>query len=1490
MEIVENTCALKLHRCGSEGFCEVFTLNFSSSLSTPSASVSSRTFSSYLGDRDRSGETVGQFCFESIGRVLSFFRFAEHWISTSTPHLYEPNPCRPSRGKIDKLRDFTDSEFAPETSFVKVVKSGPYLIMDDAGDRSFTAGGNGRRKNNKTTGKEAGQFGLQTPNFEGKKGSVKNWRPLAKSADQASTVVSGASYADLWVSLKEATDLVFRGENVRHPFESLYNKVELICVSRQEATVFKDLHMAFKGHISEWMNAIEARSKEVDDQAFLQHVEEQWQDLCRKIKLIRCIFLVLDRTYCLQRSDVPSIWDMGIAMCRQSLMETEESEAKIYAGLLSAVERERNGDQVDRHLLKNVIRMLSDLTLYESRFEEKFIAATKNLYSADSRRLIEESDIPAYLKYVSTRLDQEENRFEAGMGIGYLQISTRKKLIPTVEQELIQAHQTTMIAKGTDLLIDANRSDDMTLMFNLLARTPTGLQELCRAFCEYIKKRGRVIVMDDTPEKDKDKDMVPAMLDLKSKTDDILQHCFRNQSIFKDAAREGFEHFINQRANKPAEMIAKFVDSKLKTGNKEVTEEQLDNLMDRLLILFRYIHGKDVFEAFYKKDLAKRLLLQLSASVDSEKLMLQKLKTECGSAFTARLEGMFRDVENSKEELSGFEQFSGHPSKRTPKASSIDFAASILTHGIWPTYVPSELTLPEEMNMFMDAFQQFYVGRHSGRKLQWLANLGQCRINATYATGKKDFQVSQMQAVVLLLFNDLNDLSFDEIQKATKIETDELKRVMASLSHVRMMVLNKSGAPNVISVHDSFSYNPEFKSKTFRVKINAIQAQETPEEEQKTQEGVFADRQYQVDAAIVRIMKTRKSLKHALLVAEIYKQLRFPVTPNDLKKRIESLIERDYMARDREDQTLYNYTGSGSKRVPVVIESGAVTFIAVFFSIVSWDCRAFAMNPFATGLVVALVITLVQGLPFSRVKRQFRFGAVPNSFNFLQAATCLKNQNQLLYRNVNRPRATQFDLLAGCQTFVRCNQGTVSKTDCPTTTYFNVVSQVCEPMETRTVENCALDTKGDFVVLTTPQPSFNSTKCQSATEYSCANGVCMAKELFCDNKPDCADSSDELLCSMLTDPLRSPDCDKNQCQLPDCYCSLHGTAIPDDLPVNQVPQMVILQFDDPVNDNNIPMFDAFFSGNRSNPGSQCGIKATFFISHEYNNYQYTEKLAKDGHEIALKGIDNDRTEAYWTKSSEDKLQRDFVTERRIISKFARIPEATMQGMRVPFLRGSGNAQFSMMAHNGIRWDSSLSAEPLDIPVWPYTLNYKVPHKCYPPDKQVQCPARSFPGLWEIPLNQIVGTFDETCSILGSCTRMDNVDDVVDMLNKNFDKHYSTNRAPLVLSMSTNWMVPSHFMGLMNWVDNILATHKDVFFVTATQAISWIQNPTPVASLGSFAPWKCSANNSVPVCEEPHGCTLDGATPAMRGSYLITCEKCPSFYPDFGIPDGEILDA
>lgn len=49
------------------------------------------------------------------------------------------------------------------------------------------------------------------------------------------------------------------------------------------------------------------------------------------------------------------------------------------------------------------------------------------------------------------------------------------------------------------------------------------------------------------------------------------------------------------------------------------------------------------------------------------------------------------------------------------------------------------------------------------------------------------------------------------------------------------------------------------------------------EEQKATEERVFQDRQYQIDAAIVRVMKMRKALSHNILITELYNQLKFPV-------------------------------------------------------------------------------------------------------------------------------------------------------------------------------------------------------------------------------------------------------------------------------------------------------------------------------------------------------------------------------------------------------------------------------------------------------------------------------------------------------------------------------------------------------------------------------------------------------------------------------------
>jgi len=123
----------------------------------------------------------------------------------------------------------------------------------------------------------------------------------------------------------------------------------------------------------------------------------------------------------------------------------------------------------------------------------------------------------------------------------------------------------------------------------------------------------------------------------------------------------------------------------------------------------------------------------------------------------------------------------------------------------------------------------------------------------------------------------------------------------------KIRLLTKEPQSRTVNETDVFQINVNFTAKALRINVNAVQVKETKQEQQKTQETIFRDRQYQVDAAIVRIMKTRKTLAHNLLISELYNQLKFPARAADLKKRIESLIEREYIERDSEDNTIYNY-------------------------------------------------------------------------------------------------------------------------------------------------------------------------------------------------------------------------------------------------------------------------------------------------------------------------------------------------------------------------------------------------------------------------------------------------------------------------------------------------------------------------------------------------------------------------------------------------------
>uniref|UniRef100_A0A8C2WCH1 Cullin 4A n=1 Tax=Cyclopterus lumpus TaxID=8103 RepID=A0A8C2WCH1_CYCLU len=628
-----------------------------------------------------------------------------------------------------------------------------------------------------------------------KKLVIKNFKDRPKLAENYTE--------DTWLKLRDAVGAIQNSTSIKYNLEELYQAVENLCSYKVSPTLYKQLRQVCEDHVQ--------LTESLDNLSFLKRMNRCWQDHCRQTIMIRSIFLFLDRTYVLQNSLLPSIWDTGLELFRTHIVSDSAVQKRTVDGILEQIELERNGETVDRSLIRSLLGMLSDLQVYKDSFEERFLVETNRLYAAEGQRLT----------FKGISLNQRTDVCACIPLFEYIfSLFRRKPLISCVEKQLLGEHITAMLQKGLRILLDENRVAELALLYQLFSKVKGGLPTLLQFWRDYIKSFGGEIVC--TPEKDKD--MVQDLLDFKDKMDNVAQSCFTRSEGFINAMKEAFETFINKRPNKPAELIAKYVDSKLRAGNKEATEEELERILDKIMIIFRFIHGKDVFEAFYKKDLAKRLLVGKSASVDAEKSMLSKLKHECGAAFTSKLEGMFKDMELSKDIMIQFKQYIQNQSE----PSNIELTVNILTMGYWPSYIPMEVHLPPEMVKLQEVFKLFYLGKHSGRKLQWQPTLGHAVLKAEFKEGKKELQVSLFQTLVLLMFNEGEEFSMEEIRAATGIEEEELRRTLQSLACGKARVLNKNPRGKDVEDGDRFNFNNDFKHKLFRIKINQIQMKETP--------------------------------------------------------------------------------------------------------------------------------------------------------------------------------------------------------------------------------------------------------------------------------------------------------------------------------------------------------------------------------------------------------------------------------------------------------------------------------------------------------------------------------------------------------------------------------------------------------------------------------------------------------------------------------------
>ena len=177
---------------------------------------------------------------------------------------------------------------------------------------------------------------------------------------------------------------------------------------------------------------------------------------------------------------------------------------------------------------------------------------------------------------------------------------------------------------------------------------------------------------------------------------------------------------------------------------------------------------------------------------------------------------MFKDMKLSDELNQEFRN------KSSFQTTQVELSVKVLTSGHWPNDGKEAVSLgslPQEISLAMASFTQFYFSKYNqGRQLNWKLSLGSAELRGNFGASKRyEFQCSSYQMFLLLLFNEHEVLTYQQVLQITQIPVQDLHMHLIPL--IKCKVIAKNPNTTSFSAEDELRVNLDYKSNLFRNKL-----------------------------------------------------------------------------------------------------------------------------------------------------------------------------------------------------------------------------------------------------------------------------------------------------------------------------------------------------------------------------------------------------------------------------------------------------------------------------------------------------------------------------------------------------------------------------------------------------------------------------------------------------------------------------------------------